>query len=82
MAGKNGAIKLVAGNSNPALAQQIADRLKVSTECRALADVVAHIQHVREVAGIDHVGERPGEDEDVAVGEECRGPSQDRHRPA
>ena len=30
MAGKNGAIKLVAGNSNPALAQQISDYLKTS----------------------------------------------------
>ena len=30
MAGKNGAIKLVAGNSNPILAQQIAEYLKIS----------------------------------------------------
>jgi ribose-phosphate pyrophosphokinase len=56
MAGKNGAIKLVAGNSNPALAQAIADHLKTSLTdavVRRFADMEIFVEIQENVRGAD-----------------------------
>jgi ribose-phosphate pyrophosphokinase len=56
MAGKNGAIKLVAGNSNPALAQQIAEYLKTSLTkavVRRFADMEVFVEIQENVRGAD-----------------------------
>lgn len=50
MAGKNGAVKLLAGNSNPALAQGIADYLKTSLAkavVRRFADMEVFVESRR-----------------------------------
>src|SRR5476651_175940 len=56
MAGKNGAIKLVAGNSNPALAQQIAEYLQTAL-CKAVvrrfADMEIFVEIQENVRGAD-----------------------------
>src|SRR5690348_6825330 len=56
MAGKNGAIKLVAGNSNPALAQQIAEYLKTpltKAVVRRFADMEVFVEIQENVRGAD-----------------------------
>src|SRR3974390_2427951 len=56
MAGKNGAIKLVAGNSNPALAQQISDYLKTSPAkavVKRFADMEVFVEIQENVRGAD-----------------------------
>src|SRR5450759_2055586 len=56
MAGKNGAIKLVAGNSNPALAQQIAEYLKTTLAkavVKRFADMESFVQIHENVRGSD-----------------------------
>ncbi len=56
MAAKNGAIKLVAGNSNPALAQAIADYLKTSLTkavVRRFADMEIFVEIQENVRGAD-----------------------------
>ena len=56
MAGKNGAIKLVAGNSNPALAQAIADYLKTpltKAVVRRFADMEIFVEIQENVRGAD-----------------------------
>lgn len=56
MAGKNGAIKLVAGNSNPALAQGIADHLKTPLTkalVRRFADMEIFVEIQENVRGAD-----------------------------
>ncbi len=56
MAGKNGAIKLVAGNSNPALAQQIAEYLKTSLTkavVKRFADMEVFVEIQENVRGAD-----------------------------
>ena len=54
MSGKNGAIKLVAGNSNPALAQSIADYLKTpltKAVVRRFADMEVFVEIQENVRG-------------------------------
>jgi ribose-phosphate pyrophosphokinase len=56
MAGKNGAIKLVAGNSNPALAQAIGDYLKTpltDAVVRRFADMEIFVEIQENVRGAD-----------------------------
>jgi ribose-phosphate pyrophosphokinase len=56
MAGKNGAIKLVAGNSNPALAQQIAEYLKTplaKAVVKRFADMEVFVEIQENVRGAD-----------------------------
>ena len=56
MAGKNGAIKLVAGNSNPALAQAISDYLKTpltKAVVRRFADMEVFVEIQENVRGAD-----------------------------
>jgi ribose-phosphate pyrophosphokinase len=56
MAGKNGAIKLVAGNSNPALAQAISDHLKTpltDAVVRRFADMEIFVEIQENVRGAD-----------------------------
>ena len=56
MAGKNGAIKLVAGNSNPALAQQIAEYLKTTLAkavVKRFADMEVFVEIQENVRGAD-----------------------------
>src|SRR6187402_2605696 len=56
MSGKNGAIKLVAGNSNPALAKGISDYLKVPltrAEVRRFADMEIFVEIKENVRGAD-----------------------------
>ena len=56
MAGKNGAIKLVAGNSNPALAQAISDYLKTPLTkalVRRFADMEVFVEIQENVRGAD-----------------------------
>jgi ribose-phosphate pyrophosphokinase len=56
MAAKNGAIKLVAGNSNPALAQAIADHLETSLTkavVRRFADMEIFVEIQENVRGTD-----------------------------
>src|SRR3974390_2768152 len=56
MAGKNGAIKLVAGNSNPALAQAISDYLKTPLAkalVRRFADMEVFVEIQENVRGAD-----------------------------
>ncbi len=56
MAAKNGAIKLVAGNSNPQLAQGIADYLKLSltrAQVRRFADMEIFVEIQENVRGAD-----------------------------
>src|SRR5476651_1537251 len=56
MAGKNGAIKLVAGNSNPALAQQIAEYLKTTLTkavVKRFADMEVFVEIQENVRGAD-----------------------------
>ncbi|MFN3657444.1 MAG: ribose-phosphate pyrophosphokinase [Pseudolabrys sp.] len=56
MAGKNGAIKLVAGNSNPALAQAIAEYLKTpltQAVVRRFADMEIFVEIQENVRGAD-----------------------------
>jgi ribose-phosphate pyrophosphokinase len=56
MSGKNGAIKLVAGNSNPALAQEIADYLKTpltKAVVRRFADMEVFVEIQENVRGAD-----------------------------
>ena len=56
MSGKNGAIKLVAGNSNPALAQGIADYLKTplaKAVVRRFADMEVFVEIQENVRGAD-----------------------------
>src|ERR1017187_6192460 len=56
MSGKNGAIKLVAGNSNPALAQQIAEYLKTTLTkavVRRFADMEIFVEIQENVRGSD-----------------------------
>jgi ribose-phosphate pyrophosphokinase len=56
MAGKNGAIKLVAGNSNPALAQAIGDYLKTpltKADVRRFADMEIFVEIKENVRGAD-----------------------------
>ena len=56
MAGKNGAIKLLAGNSNPALAQGIADHLKrplAKAVVRRFADMEVFVEIQENVRGAD-----------------------------
>ena len=56
MSGKNGAIKLVAGNSNPALAQQIAEYLKTpltKAVVRRFADMEVFVEIQENVRGAD-----------------------------
>ena len=56
MAGKNGAVKLVAGNSNPALAQQIAEYLKISLTkavVKRFADMEIFVEIQENVRGAD-----------------------------
>src|SRR3974390_673117 len=56
MAGKNGAIKLVAGNSNPALAQQISDHLKTplaKAVVKRFADMEVFVEIQENVRGAD-----------------------------
>jgi len=56
MAGKNGAIKLVAGNSNPALAQAIGDHLKTpltDAVVRRFADMEIFVEIQENVRGAD-----------------------------
>ena len=56
MAAKNGAIKLVAGNSNPALAQAIADYLEISLTkavVRRFADMEIFVEIQENVRGTD-----------------------------
>ncbi len=56
MSGKNGAIKLVAGNSNPALAQEIAEYLKTpltKAVVRRFADMEIFVEIQENVRGAD-----------------------------
>ena len=56
MSGKNGAIKLVAGNSNPALAQGIANYLKLplaKAVVRRFADMEIFVEIQENVRGAD-----------------------------
>ena len=56
MSGKNGAIKLVAGNSNPALAQAIGDYLKTpltKAVVRRFADMEIFVEIQENVRGAD-----------------------------
>jgi len=56
MSGKNGAIKLVAGNSNPTLAQGIADYLKLTLTkavVRRFADMEIFVEIQENVRGAD-----------------------------
>ena len=56
MSGKNGAIKLVAGNSNPTLAQGIADYLKLTLAkavVRRFADMEIFVEIQENVRGAD-----------------------------
>jgi ribose-phosphate pyrophosphokinase len=56
MAAKNGSIKLVAGNSNPALAQEIADALQLSltrSSVRRFADMEIFVEIQENVRGSD-----------------------------
>src|SRR3974377_839054 len=56
MAGKNGAIKLVAGNSNPALAQAMCDHLKTPLTkalVRRFADMEVFVEIQENVRGAD-----------------------------
>src|SRR3989304_722833 len=56
MAGKNGAIKLVAGNSNPALARQIAEYLKTALTkavVKRFADMEVFVEIQENVRGAD-----------------------------
>jgi ribose-phosphate pyrophosphokinase len=56
MSGKNGAIKLVAGNSNPALAQAIGDYLKTplaKADVRRFADMEIFVEIKENVRGAD-----------------------------
>src|SRR5512140_3101236 len=56
MAGKNGAIKLVAGNSNPALAQHIAEYLKTTLAkavVKRFADMEVFVEIQENVRGAD-----------------------------
>ncbi|MDO8876176.1 MAG: ribose-phosphate pyrophosphokinase [Pseudolabrys sp.] len=56
MSGKNGAIKLVAGNSNPALAQEIGDYLKTpltKAVVRRFADMEIFVEIQENVRGAD-----------------------------
>ena len=56
MSGKNGAIKLVAGNSNPALAQQIGEYLKTpltKAVVRRFADMEIFVEIQENVRGAD-----------------------------
>ena len=73
MAGKNGAIKLVAGNSNPALAQQIAEYLKTPLT----KAVVRRFALLRSMAGPDAKDttcvDRAVPDYEAAVGKSVKG---------
>ena len=56
MSAKNGSIKLVAGNSNPALAQEIADRLHLpltKATVRRFADMEIFVEILENVRGSD-----------------------------
>ena len=56
MSGKNGAIKLVAGNSNPVLAQAISDYLKTpltKAVVRRFADMEVFVEIQENVRGAD-----------------------------
>src|SRR3979411_2514244 len=56
MSAKNGSIKLVAGNSNPALAQENADRLPLpltKTTVRRFADMEIFVEILENVLGSD-----------------------------
>src|SRR3981189_375452 len=56
MSAKNGSIKLVAGNSNPALAQEIADRLHLpftKAPVRRFADMEIFVEILENVRGSD-----------------------------
>src|SRR6187402_1448925 len=56
MSGKNGSIKLVAGNSNPALAQEIASWLQLSltkASVRRFADMEIFVEIQENVRGSD-----------------------------
>ena len=56
MAAKNGSIKLVAGNSNPVLAQEIADRLDLQltkASVRRFADNEIFVEVLENVRGSD-----------------------------
>src|SRR3954452_20942056 len=56
MSAKNGSIKLVAGNSNPALAQEIADALPLSltrSSVRRFADMEIFVEIQENVRGSD-----------------------------
>src|SRR4030088_2684333 len=56
MSAKNGSIKLVAGNSNPALAQEIADRLHLpltKASVRRFADMEIFVEILENVRGSD-----------------------------
>ena len=56
MSGKNGAIKLVAGNSNPALARGISDYLKLplaKAVVRRFADMEIFVEIQENVRGAD-----------------------------